>query len=258
MELKIFRWFRNSCVLTVLLLCRLNDQCHHCQVVDNRDGTRSLLNRANKKLLVTFRAENQVNQTSTIIYHICSCPGLWPGSTISAFNFKPPPGSPVLDAYFPKKKNFRLLQVPHIWQGIILTFIFSVQTAAAPFNLNQWQHIRSFPDQVCPQLFSSIKPFHFKVCWRVPVRHLWQGLRLSAGPDHSRERLRAEGGAVICQANPTQYAWLTSNFRWSVWKQEARKLSLQAISNCALSEGILLLPGNPAIFENHKIISNDL
>ena len=29
------------------------------QVVDNRDGTRSLLNRANKKLLVTFRAENQ-------------------------------------------------------------------------------------------------------------------------------------------------------------------------------------------------------
>ena len=46
------------------------------QVVDNRDGTRSLLNRANKKLLVTFRAENQVNQTSTIIYHICSCPGL--------------------------------------------------------------------------------------------------------------------------------------------------------------------------------------
>ena len=32
------------------------------QVVDNRDGTRSLLNRANKKLLVTFRAENQVKQ----------------------------------------------------------------------------------------------------------------------------------------------------------------------------------------------------
>ena len=30
------------------------------QVVDNRDGTRSLLNRINKKLLVTFRAENQV------------------------------------------------------------------------------------------------------------------------------------------------------------------------------------------------------
>ena len=29
------------------------------QVVDNRDGTRSLLNRSNKKLLVTFRAENQ-------------------------------------------------------------------------------------------------------------------------------------------------------------------------------------------------------
>merc|ERR1719350_1111173 len=29
------------------------------QVVDNRDGTRSLLNRGNKKLLVTFRAENQ-------------------------------------------------------------------------------------------------------------------------------------------------------------------------------------------------------
>jgi len=29
------------------------------QVVDNRDGTRSLLNRINKKLLVTFRAENQ-------------------------------------------------------------------------------------------------------------------------------------------------------------------------------------------------------
>ena len=29
------------------------------QVVDNRDGTRSLLNRTNKKLLVTFRAENQ-------------------------------------------------------------------------------------------------------------------------------------------------------------------------------------------------------
>ena len=28
--------------------------------MDNRDGTRSLLNRANKKLLVTFRAENQV------------------------------------------------------------------------------------------------------------------------------------------------------------------------------------------------------
>ena len=29
------------------------------QVVDNRDGTRSLLNRTTKKLLVTFRAENQ-------------------------------------------------------------------------------------------------------------------------------------------------------------------------------------------------------
>jgi len=29
------------------------------QVIDNRDGTRSLLNRINKKLLVTFRAENQ-------------------------------------------------------------------------------------------------------------------------------------------------------------------------------------------------------
>jgi len=29
------------------------------QVIDNRDGTRSLLNRVNKKLLVTFRAENQ-------------------------------------------------------------------------------------------------------------------------------------------------------------------------------------------------------
>ena len=29
------------------------------QVVDNRDGTRSLLNRTSKKLLVTFRAENQ-------------------------------------------------------------------------------------------------------------------------------------------------------------------------------------------------------
>ena len=29
------------------------------QVVDNRDGTRSLLNGSNKKLLVTFRAENQ-------------------------------------------------------------------------------------------------------------------------------------------------------------------------------------------------------
>ena len=27
--------------------------------MDNRDGTRSLLNRSNKKLLVTFRAENQ-------------------------------------------------------------------------------------------------------------------------------------------------------------------------------------------------------
>ena len=67
MELKIFRWFRNSCV-TMLLFCRVNDQCHCGQVVDNRDGTRSLLNRANKKLLVTFRAENQVNQTSTIIY----------------------------------------------------------------------------------------------------------------------------------------------------------------------------------------------
>ena len=33
------------------------------QVVDNRDGTRSLLNRANKKLLVTFRAENQVKHS---------------------------------------------------------------------------------------------------------------------------------------------------------------------------------------------------
>ena len=30
------------------------------QVIDNRDGTRSLLNRISKKLLVTFRAENQV------------------------------------------------------------------------------------------------------------------------------------------------------------------------------------------------------
>ena len=29
------------------------------QVVDNRDGTRSLLNRSSKKLLVTFKAENQ-------------------------------------------------------------------------------------------------------------------------------------------------------------------------------------------------------
>ena len=40
------------------------DPCH--QVVDNRDGTRSLLNRANKKLLVTFRAENQVKKHSIV------------------------------------------------------------------------------------------------------------------------------------------------------------------------------------------------
>ena len=34
------------------------------QVIENRDGTRSLLNRISKKLLVTFRAENQVGAFS--------------------------------------------------------------------------------------------------------------------------------------------------------------------------------------------------
>ena len=36
-------------------------------MVDNRDGTRSLLNRGNKKLLVTFRAENQVREELELV-----------------------------------------------------------------------------------------------------------------------------------------------------------------------------------------------
>ena len=39
------------------------------QVVDNRDGTRSLLNRSNKKLLVTFRAENQ-DYDKEVLFHL--------------------------------------------------------------------------------------------------------------------------------------------------------------------------------------------
>ena len=72
----------------------------------------------------------------------------------------------------------------------------NLQTEAAPLDLNQWQHIWSLPDQVCPISVGCHALMKlFKVCWRVPVRQLWQGLWQSAGPDNSRERLWQEGGA---------------------------------------------------------------
>ena len=93
------------------------------QVVDNRDGTRSLLNRANKKLLVTFRAENQVKHCVVQLYHLTMfSSGLWQDSPCSAFNFlKPSPGSPIPDAYIAEKKC-RFFQVTSITAlGLIFT-----------------------------------------------------------------------------------------------------------------------------------------
>ena len=49
------------------------------QVIDNRDGTRSLLNRISKKLLVTFRAENQVRSISVHLDERMLIPTLFAG-----------------------------------------------------------------------------------------------------------------------------------------------------------------------------------
>ena len=146
----------------------------------------------------------------------------------------------------------RLLQSQSLVLAHISTFI-------PPSRLRQLLSTSTSDNTSDPSLTKFVHKFcftfkhflmnHIKVCWRVPVWQLRQGLWQSAGSDNSRERLWQERGAKFS----TNLVFAVSAYisRWYAWKQGwlHRKLFLPAISSFA-PKGEILHPQGWSFPEN--------